>query len=233
MDVDVVMLSYTKDREIFDMTCEALNSLDESELAYRFNVVLVETNTQYREQGFDYTGLYAIKVITPDIPFNYNAYLNIGFQHISQKPYDAPLVVIANNDLLFRKGWFSRLHNAIEQNRLDVASPRSPGWHVHEEHFPKTGVYIGTRTSFEVCGWCLCVWRNLLEEILPLDERFRFEFQDVDFVDQLIKLGHNRMGLVCESEVVHLLNKSHRLIESRDGMIEGAREIYLGKQNER
>lgn len=226
MTVDLVMLTNTADAPIYEMTCKALRTLYASEQEHKFNVLLIETDT---ESGFDYETEfgrhYGLRVLAPGTPFNYNAYLNFAFEHLG----DSHPIVIANNDLVFDPGWFSALYAAMDVYRLSAASPRSPGWHVHEEKYPKQGIYFGTEVGHEFCGWCVCLHRDALDAIRPLDERFAFEFQDVDMIEQLKLKGYGRMALVAHSTVTHLVNRSHRLIKERHGMIEGAADIYRGK----
>lgn len=231
--IDVVMLTNTADEGIFKMTLDALRSLDESEIAIDFNVILVESNGQFHDgiPRWDYTKFFPVTLLPfKGEKFNYNAALNQAFEHLSP---DSTHVVISNNDVLFHKQWASLLTGFMSRYHLHVGSPFAPGWAPHEENFTDDWeVYLGTRTSFEVTGWCVCLRRDALEAIRPFDERFGFEFQDVDMVDRLIEAGYNRMGLVRQSYVTHLLNQSHHLIGDRKGMIEGAREIYLQKRNE-
>lgn len=238
--IDVVMLTNTADEGLFKMTLDALRSLDESEIAIDFNVILVESNGDFEQVAptlrvprrwnyLDYfPGITLLEYRGEK--FNYNAALNQAFEHLSP---DSTHVVISNNDVLFHKQWASVLTGFMSRYHLHVGSPFAPGWAPHEENFTDDWeVYLGTRTSFEVAGWCVCLRRDALEAIRPFDERFVFEWQDVDMVDRLIEAGYNRMGLVRQSYVTHLLNQSHHLIGDRTGMIEGAREIYLQKRNE-
>ena len=123
MEIDVVMLAYSKTEALFDMTQRAIDSLHQSETQYKFNVILVETGNL---TGRSYTGLTAL--IEPVEPFNYNRFLNIGFIRCRSN-----IIVIANNDLIFHPAWFANIDTAMIRNELDSASPYNPGWfqHVH------------------------------------------------------------------------------------------------------
>jgi hypothetical protein len=229
MRVDVVMLTNTADWDIYKMTCEAIRSLRLSDECVDFNVILVES-AEVVPGGWDYDGIADLVVRTP-APFNYNQALNVGFDKLSPVEGRIDLtqcVVICNNDLVFRRGWFSEMNLAMIEYNLDVASPVSPGWPPHEELCKQlmSTTFFGTRTSYEVAGWCFCIRRDALDAIRPFNEKFAFEFQDVAMVKELQRAGYGKMALVRHSQVVHLLNQSHRLIENRQGMIEGAVEIY-------
>lgn len=228
--IDLIMLTNTADKAIFDMTCGALESLYLSENDIEFNVILVESNPSAPYRFGDFFPLTMIQY--EGEKFNYNAALNQAFNHLSS---DSKFVVIANNDLVFHSHWAYILTKEMEKHKLHVGSPFAPGWEPHEENFGDyADVFLGTRTSFEVAGWCVCLRRDVLEAIRPFDERFCFEFQDVDMVDKLLNMGYNSIGLVRHSRVRHLLNQSHRLIaeQDRSNMIEGARHTYMQKQNE-
>lgn len=231
MFVDVVMLSNTADRRIYEMTREAITTMRESDPDHFFRVVLVETQHPnfMAEQGFDYedicTPIYP-KAVNADKKFNYNEFLNLGLQLNNNQSQH---VVIANNDLVFHEHWFTNLAREMHRYTLDVASPFAPGWPPHEAMPKAPDLLFGTRTSYEVCGWCWCFRKSSLELILPLDVRFNFEFQDVDIVQQLLAQGHGRMALVRSAKVTHLLNQSHHLLEDKEGMIAGAADTYREK----
>lgn len=235
MKVDVIMLSNTADEAIYQMTQAAIKGMQVADESATFNVILVETLPYWHleEEHHLYPGVTTIFPYADGESFNYNHSLNCGFEYLSQPEGrgTTPCTVICNNDLVFRRGWFHELYMDMINYDLDVASPVSPGWPPHEELCcgSMSTTFFGTRTSYEVSGWCFLIRREALDAIRPLDERFRFEFQDVDMVEQLKRTGHGKMALVRRSEVVHLLNQSHRLIDNREGMIEGAAAIYEGK----
>lgn len=235
MVVDVIMLSNTADADLYYMTSRAIQSMRIADKTATFNVILVETQSaEFLEKNhFSYGGIHVVHA--PE-PWGYNRALNAGFEHLSQPEgrVITACTVICNNDLVFRRGWFHALYLDMIEYDLAVASPVSPGWRPHEELCTQSmsTTFFGTRTSYEVAGWCFLIRREALDAIRPLDERFRFEFQDVDMVEQLKKAGYGKMALVRGAEVVHLLNQSHRLIENRVGMIEGAAAIYEGKYGE-
>lgn len=234
MKVDVVVLSNTADEAIYQMTKAAIKGMQVADETATFNVILVETQSaQFLEDnGFSYGGIH---VIHPDGPFNYNRFLNAGFEHLSPVMDRADsriqCAVICNNDLVFRRGWFHALYAKMVEFGLDVASPVSTGWPPHEELCTQSmrTIFFGGRTSYEVSGWCFLIRREALDAIRPFDERFRGEFQDCAMVKDLVAAGYGKMALVRDAEVLHLLNRSHHLASDWQEMIDEGRKIYLEK----
>jgi hypothetical protein len=218
--VDVVILSYTKTQELYEMTLRGIKSLNESETDYTFNIVLVETDREHQWAWPD-----NVTMVHCNLPFIYNQALNKGICQLGE----ADQVVIANNDVLFTPGWFTHIAAAMKEHSLDSASPLTLDWQPHSDYDEST-VHIGFRTSYQFCGWCLVLNREALETVIPLDEQFAFEFQDNDLAKQLEQLGY-RHALVGRSQVVHLLNRSHHLLteDERTRMITKAREVFDAK----
>ena len=81
-DLDVIMLSNTANDSIYQMTTETIKSLRESDGLDNVNIILLESN---KESKYEYDVNTFIK---PDIPFNYNAYLNIGAKYTNSKEFN-------------------------------------------------------------------------------------------------------------------------------------------------
>tara|TARA_R110002020_G_scaffold190748_6_gene390366 strand:- start:110 stop:793 length:684 start_codon:yes stop_codon:yes gene_type:complete len=220
MSIDVVMLSVCKDKESHDMTCNAIKTLQDSEREYNFNIWLIETNTQHIDMGFDFPGAL---VITPDCEFGYNKFLNIGLAECKSDH-----IIIANNDLIFTKQWFTTIVNSMESDGLDTASPYNPGWRLHAGC--EAGVHKGVTVSKHICGWCMVLNKRAINCLYPLDEQFLFWGQDDDMRMNIEKndLVH---GLVGESHVKHLVSKSHRFVPSdrKHLMLEGGCKTFHNK----
>jgi hypothetical protein len=107
-DLDIIMLTNTKDDNIYKMTCKAIESLRKSEET-SFNLILIESN---KENNYEYKVEHYIK---PDIDFNYNSYLNIGSKYCVSD-YSA----ISNNDVVFHSKWWTNLKTAMIKNNLDT-----------------------------------------------------------------------------------------------------------------
>lgn len=197
MNIDVIMLSNSKNATMRDMTQKAIDSLHKSSNHHQFNVIVVETV----QEPVQYNGA---KVVTGQVPFNYNRNLNLGLQHCT-----AEWIVIANNDLIFHTDWI----DPITALNPDSASPVSPGWKPHAH--VNNQVIRGYRTSIELCGWCIVTKRATLDKIGPFDEQFDLFYQDNDYAAQLMRHQLTHL-LVGTSHVTHLVAKSHGGYGSRE-----------------
>lgn len=202
ISIDVVMLSCTKDAKSKKMTQEAINTLEKSESNFKFTINLVETNGLLYNQFGPYGG--NVNHIFPNEEFGYNKFLNIGFKNIT-----SDYVVIANNDLVFNSGWFSKIYEAVCVHGLDSACPKSPGWEFHKNY--GDDVYMAWGTGHEWCGWCIVIRREALEKLLPFPEDLLFWCQD-DFMAFHMQTLGMKHALVGSSHVRHLVNQSHRFI---------------------
>jgi len=218
--VDVIILSYTKNQDLYDMTRKGIDSLNASEHKYKFNIVLVETDREHKWEWPD-----NVQSVLCDLPFNYNQALNKGSTLLG----GAKQVIIANNDVLFTPGWYTNMVVAMQEYNLDSASPLTLGWHCHADYDEDT-VCFGFQTSYQFCGWCLVFERLALSTVLPLDESFMFEYQDNDLALQLQQRGYKH-ALIGNAQVIHLLNQSHHLLtdEERQKMIAQAHEVFDAK----
>lgn len=207
MNVDVVILSNTVDSNILAMTQNAIDSLHNSETEHTFNIALIETNVLIDKYYF------SVNTYFPGEKFNYNRFLNYGISCLDRyRQIDTPkaeFVVLANNDLIFQANWFSNILKAMNENNLDSASPRSPGWFTQVGM--ETGIYEGYDVGQKFCGWCLVYRRESLDQISPLDEQFEFWCQDNDMALSSHKAGQQH-ALVADSIVYHLANQSHRTV---------------------
>jgi GT2 family glycosyltransferase len=219
------MLANCADEQATTMTQEAIRTLQETTWNHKLVPVVVETNERNLEahKHADYL------VVFPNEPFNYNRFLNKGLEVLDG--WDCEYTALVNNDLLFEHQWFDKILAAMVEHKLDSACPYAPGWPPHES-MPSRDTRVGSMVAHEFCGWCVVIKTEVLKKILPLDESFAFEWQDVDMIEQLRRKHEGwRHGLIFGSRVKHLLNQSHRFLETRQGMIEGAREIFERKYN--
>ena len=114
-ELDVIILTNTADQGIYQMTENAIESLKESEEPGKFNIIIVESN---KRSTYEYNVDHQIH---PSEDFNYNTYLNIGSKYCVSE-YSA----VSNNDVLFRKNWWTKMKQAFIDHNLDTASPKSP-----------------------------------------------------------------------------------------------------------
>ena len=214
MIVDIVFLANTSDENMRQMTQNAIDSFLASHDPAKCGVVVVETNPN--------TGKYPGAVtLIPGEPFNYNRFLNIGFRHLLNQQEQSDYTVIANNDVVFHKNWLKNIVKEMKYNNLDAASPKNPGWFQHTD--VKDYTLKGWGIGKHFCGWCIIIKTESLKKLLPFDEQFEFWCQDNDMAMRMQELGMKH-AVVGKSEVVHLTNKSHHLVQdlrhATDGMVE-------------
>jgi len=198
--VDVIMLSDTRNGEFHAMTCRAIETLKASENETEFVIHLVESNRKFVRNGFSYTG---VDLIHPNERFAYNRFLNHGLKHCAHE-----WVVIANNDLTFTKGWFSTLMRVHEQYPDILSlSPWEPDWHKLKGVAPLGEYMLGYRAGREVTGWCLAMHNSVVTRCNLFDEQFEFWYQDNDYAMTLKQHGIKH-ALVPGSIVHHHVSSS-------------------------
>ena len=206
-----VMLSNSADVNLAAMTEKAVQGyLDTTD----GHLCLVETNANTKWQSTD-----RLTVITPNIPFNYNKFLNIGFK-AATKAYD--YYGIFNNDVIFGKGWLESGMNY----EWDSFSPCSDGWQKHDTM--PSGISYGWETGRYMCGWAIVMNKDAFECLHPFDERFEFWCQDDDMAITLKNAGYKH-AFIKESKVKHLFSKSHGLLSDKRRMTSGMLEILSQK----
>jgi GT2 family glycosyltransferase len=222
MDVDAIILSNTDDLKYYGLLQRTINTLAWSEQNHKFNIIVVESNSNYLDKGFICPN--ANSVITPNQKFNYNKFLNIGLKECKNN-----WIIIANNDLIFTKNWFTKILNFEQKyNHYDSFSPFEPNWRPHKS-LTIQEYYEGYRTAYEIAGWCLVLKRNVLETCGLFDESFEFWYQDNDYAMTLKK--HNlKHALVRDSRVYHETSQSHKLLGDKEyEMTHNQQQTFLKK----
>lgn len=200
MNHDIIILSLTNNDHFFNMTKQCITSLKQSEENVKFNVILVESGIN----GHLYEGI-ADTIITPDIKFNYNTYMNIGLEHSKNE-----WVSLCNNDLIFQQNWASEVHKYYEYNK-DVKSYGHwndyAGWH-HSRFNDNRTVYEGYNIGKEVSGWCITARRDIFNTVV-LDNRVEFWFSDNIYSDELQK-NNIKHVLLKNSKIIHFESQTAR-----------------------
>ena len=219
--VDVVILSYTKDYSLYEMTQNCIDSIINSEKDYTFNITVVETD---KSDTYSYDR-DNVTTIVPEGSFGYNKFLNHGINNSNNE-----WVLLSNNDTVYSEGWLSEMMDA---HRLDgeilSMSPMDDTWDDHKTVDKSKSIHYGYRVSREITGWSILVKRNVIENIGGFDENFRFWYQDHDYskVLQKHKIKH---ALITESKVKHLLSKSHHLVgKNKHAMTHGQFNVFITK----
>ena len=207
-ELDVLMLTNTANDEIYKMTSEAVNSLRASEGLRNANIVLLESNKE-SDYKFDVD-----QYIIPEIDFNYNAYLNIGYKYCN-----GAYTCVSNNDIIFSETWWTKMKSAFLKYNLDAASPKSTmpvqahnnqSDYLKHYYTPDSLVKIEIKT-YSFAGWCLTMTAETRDWLFPLDEQFIHYHQHLDIMMRLQEKGIKH-GFVAGSKMHHYGNKSSALL---------------------
>lgn len=193
--VDVVIISDAKNRQIQQMTQNAINTAINGAKGIKINVIVVESKKHIKYNN--------AKTIYPDFPFNYNAYGNLGIKHGS-----AHYVMHANNDLLFKSGWLTALISANHP----LVSPKEPRDSRQRDITVNT---IGDVTGRHLSGWCFMMERSLWDKIGGFDEDVNFYCSDDVVIEQCKEQGVEPM-LVVNSIVQHLVSTTLKTVTAPD-----------------
>lgn len=202
--VDVIMLTNTANDDILKMTYDCIKSLNESESFVKFNIFLIESNKDFDICRFHEFAFRNVFVIRPLEEFNYNKFINIGLFNCKSE-----YIVVANNDLIFQKGWALNIINEFRKDKdLMSACPKEPN---HHNWAKENKLYYGYTVRSELVGWCIFMRRTILDIIGKFDEQFEFFYQDDDY-SQTLQKYNLKHALISNSLVNHLFNKSHSLL---------------------
>jgi GT2 family glycosyltransferase len=195
MEIDVIIPSLTFP-EYDQMIRDCIYSLRSSESDHSFNVIIIESSDRKIELGQNST-------LESPKPFNYNKSMDLGIKHSNNE-----WIVMANNDLLFEKNWFSEILNA-KKERPDISSFSSwnniSNW--HNDRLPNCeDIREGYGIGYELCGWILIIKR---EDYLKLNIVNDVSFWCSDNVyDDEIRRNELKHALVKKSIVNHLTSKT-------------------------
>jgi GT2 family glycosyltransferase len=208
--VDVIIPSKTCVRTL-PMIINCIRSLRESEDKIQFNVVIVESGDYTVDMGQNDTIQY------PKARFCYNHALNMGLEKTTNN-----WVVLANNDLIFKKGWMHEIiiaHNLRKD--IESFSPWNDMWDWHRRYYGDEYPHIieGYRIGVELAGWCIIARRRIFDRV-KLNERVNFWYSDNVYADELQIYGIKH-ALVTNSRVDHIVSQTH---------VVTAEESYISRQ---
>jgi len=192
MKLSAVILSRTNSQAVFEMTCECIQTLKDSEEHIEMEIIVVESNKDYERSDFRYPDF--VKIIIPEAAFNFHRFLNIGM-HASTGEY----IAFCNNDLIFYDHWFTEILKVADQHpKIKSFSPNGNFTANFVSDF-QTGYKVRTH----VFGWCFITKRTVFKTTGDLDETFDFNYADNDYAMTLKK--YNIMhAVVYKSKVKHL-----------------------------
>ncbi len=194
VELSVVILSYNNAASIYKMNLECIESLIQSQTWENnsLEIILIESNANHSFQEQPYPAY--VKVIQPNIKFNFHQFLNIGIQNAK-----GSFIALCNNDIIFYKNWFNAI-NQINISNKDILSfsPSAPDeiWN-HKDNFA-----IGYQIRTHIKGWCIVAKKKLFDIIGKLDETFDFYYADDDYGMTLQK-HRIKHALVRDSVVKH------------------------------
>lgn len=187
MKYDLVMVAASRDEDLKRMTQQAINSCLADNVPV--NVILVETHEKTAYHNVNKTIMYKGE-------FNYNHALNLGIA-----AGKADIVIMANNDLLFQRGWSSIGQTMIDNDYLSASALSND---FRQRPFKRGNyAYEGYLIGMQLTGWCIFAQRKLFERIGKLDEGVRFWYSDNVYAEQLQAEGIAH-ALICNVNVLHL-----------------------------
>ena len=224
---DVIFLSKTSNKSVFDMTTQAINSLKSSEVNNHFRIIVVETEPTAPQYDVDLT-------LNWNEEFNYNGCLNLAFDNLS----DCEYVYVSNNDVLFENDFFSQLvFNLNVFDDLGLISPWCP--------YPQQGVnpliqkeileyapyavYTGVDPIRHINGWSWLMKKNVLDLIRPFPLELKFWHQDNCMAQVILHKLNKKCGQCTSSRVRHFGQKSYSLIEQKllYSYTTGSQSVYM------
>jgi GT2 family glycosyltransferase len=205
--IDVIILSYCKDSSIKEMNINCINSINNSTKNYKFNIILVETDTQNTHRYPQPN----VTVIQPFEKFNYNRFLNIGLNFCKNN-----WVLITNNDTIYHKNFMDNMMIAHDNDPqlLSMSPMDNDSGYQTDLGFDKD-VHYGYEIMKQLVGWSILLNKKVLDIIGKFDEDFTFLYQDADYGKKLEK-NSIKHGCVTNSKAKHLVNVSHGMVEPKD-----------------
>jgi hypothetical protein len=184
---DLIIVSQSKG-ELIGMTERCIESArqDNADL----NIIIVETGNPYK---YDVD-----KIIEYNGEFCYNRALNLGLKYAKGDVH-----ILANNDLIFYKGW-SQIGPLMQVNNYHSASVLSQNTKGYERG---NFIYEGYEIGRHLTGWCLFMDKFCREKIGTLDESVSFWYSDDLYVCQL-KAAGIKHGLFCNLRVDHITSRT-------------------------
>lgn len=193
--MDVILISDARDEKLRQITEVAIVSA-----GTHVNIIVVESN---KEIYYD-----NVTTIHPAIPFNYNAYLNLG-----AKAGSSEYILFGNNDLIFIADWSENITAEMEKYGAVSASPLSPISNAENTFVIGSGSVFGYDIMTKFCGWAFVWKRNFFNKAGGLDEDFAFWCADNSAVEQLRK-HHEKHILVTSSLVQHMGGTTLKYLDS-------------------
>lgn len=178
--LSVIFLSYAINDSVYEMNCNAIDSLIQSEnwANGQLQIILIES---CKSNKYEYGG--EVELLIPDERFNFHRFFNIGLDNSW-----GDFIAFCNNDVLFEKGWFSAMMEVKE------AHPRFMCFSPLDDKYPGMTAKALPRDKAYYCGWnygkyfapwCFVWQRKVFKTIGRFDETFDFYAADADETNTL------------------------------------------------
>mgnify|MGYP000285631674 FL=1 len=218
MNIDFVIISNAKNKELSDITTNCIQSLLNSECSsiFKFKIIVIESNLTQKPYDFTQT------IYTED-KFGYNKFLNIGLKYCASE-----FVCFCNNDLVFQKNWLTEIMK-ISVIRKDIMSfsSQDPWLHKQYNDLDLNQKYIEGYDKMKIfTGWFFMIKRELLSTIGLFDENLEFWYCDDDYINTLRKFDIKH-ALVTKSIVKHLGSHTLKLTQNTKEYISLTSKQYL------
>lgn len=242
-----VILTNTANKEIFDMTNNAIQSLiiscNKANTILELFVVETQNKDFMKTNDFNYFAFnenqYHIRQIilnNENLPFNYNQFLNFAFDNIkeffTELFLESSLFAIFNNDIILQEDTISEVFQIMSLDyNISSLSVHDKDYDLHKNILSWHRIFHeGYRTSYEICGWNLFFNKQVLDKVYPFDERFSFFYQDNDYANILLQNSLKHI-LLFTTSIKHLFSQSHKLIEKDKyyDMTDGLQKTYIEK----
>ena len=216
IDVDIVILSYSKNETLYNMTKQAIHSLRISSPNVGMRFVVVETNENLAKEQYTHHDRFLfgpnVDVCYPGVEFGFNTYLKFGVDHLNEIRSEAKYIVLMNNDVvLFNPGFMEHMINGMKS--VMSASPlglREATWGLINQSVEIDENYDVNRS---MVGWFIMFDTRILNS-KPFEEYFPPSYNwyggDVFYGTVLERLGYKH-GLINAAQALHLQQQSKGL----------------------
>lgn len=206
---DIIVLTWNQ----IETSKQFFDSLGNIDVPIRVIVVDNASTDGTREylRGLTNTSKCDFKVIYNEENFGFIKGVNQGLAFS-----DAPYVCLANNDLIFTKGWLEEVIHLFEKyNQIGVLNPNSNTLGVHKNEAQTLDnlagklrkEYHGVFLEMPFCsGFCMVIKREVLDKVGGLSEDYvPMFFEDTDFSMKALSAGY----LIGVAKGAYVWHKEH------------------------
>jgi cAMP phosphodiesterase len=185
---DLIVVSRSDREKYQKLTQQTIDSCLTTKEGLAVSVIVVETSGK----------IFPYKRVNHNIlyegEFNYNRCLNLGLSRASSSIH-----MLANNDLIFRKGWAK---TGLIMYREKILSASLPGQLTQSGYEPNM-IFEGYEVSHELSGWLIFVRYELMKMMGKLPESSTFWYSDNNYADRLRELSVKHY-LLTHARVDHI-----------------------------